>query len=563
MTPTTCMRKKQTISPQPFMPWITSGWIVFFTLLGGSVLANVPLILLDQLYGTEDLNAYYRWSQQFSQALQEGIWQPRWYSWACEGLGSPAFLYRSSIFFYLVALVQFLCDDTWLAMRITVWLTALITGYIAWRGLKTVAPPALALLGSLCLQINPFAFHILNLHNLFTFYAATAPLLWMLLATLHFQRPRICLSLSLAIAALTLTHTLAAFLALTTLPFAFIPGLIRRSKTALAQSIFWGLSCLLGLGLAGYFIYPAMSSQHLIQTSRWVEPHFIDWHNSFIVPIFTAAQYGMRWKGVQWGFGSLVLATTMVLLFIIGRQRRAKQPITDFNLRACTILIASGLLASELSFLLWDKCAFLQMVQWPYRYLLVAVPSAIIGTATVMGNQRPRICQLAAAILGLYVLCSLAIQIKSLPISSIPHFPTLRVQDYDQVNTPGNAWTVYLEQGGLPAECATHDVVLLEQHMRTHERYWRFSANHEASLRLPLFHMPAWRVMLDGTRQPAHRDESSGLLMINLPAGTHQVVVCWALLPDEIIGRSISLASLMMLIILGWHRTRQKHTHPQ
>ncbi|MBU1909826.1 MAG: hypothetical protein KJ726_07260, partial [Verrucomicrobia bacterium] len=344
-----------------------------------------------------------------------------------------------------------------------------------------------------------------------------------------------------------------AFMALATLPFFFVPALFRDFRVSLRLAVTWGLSCLLGLGLAGYYLYPALTTQHLILAEEWYEPVFRDWRNSFILPLFTAGRYGMRWFGVQWGLGGLAVLSLAVLA--IGAWRSRVAPAEDRTLRVgiTATVAAACFMASEWSFPLWTMVPLLHSVQWPYRFLLVAMPLGLVGLAWQADvapsgtGRRTGTAFLAAAALLLSVAGSVAWQVKSLKVAVKPDFAAMRVHDYIRIPVPGSAWKTYLRQGGFAAECAAKGAAFRETVARTHERAWQIATDEATELRLPLYHFPAWCVTVDGSPMETRADGETSLLTVRLPPGRHEVRVRWARLPQEKIGLVISAVCVGIL----------------
>jgi hypothetical protein len=66
---------------------------------------------------------------------------------------------------------------------------------------------------------------------------------------------------------------------------------------------------------------------------------------------------------------------------------------------------------------------------------------------------------------------------------------------------------------------------------------------------LPQFYFPGW-VGPDGLPPPV-ADPKTGLMLITVPAGTDQVVLRRTLLPEEILGRTITLAAATAWMLAG------------
>lgn len=86
-----------------------------------------------------------------------------------------------------------------------------------------------------------------------------------------------------------------------------------------------------------------------------------------------------------------------------------------------------------------------------------------------------------------------------------------------------------------------------------YEYGYKASANSEA--RVALFYWPGWEVSIDGKLQSNNvRPDANGLILINLPAGTHQATLRYALSPEGKVGRVIASAATVVWfsILLAW-----------
>jgi hypothetical protein len=84
------------------------------------------------------------------------------------------------------------------------------------------------------------------------------------------------------------------------------------------------------------------------------------------------------------------------------------------------------------------------------------------------------------------------------------------------------------------------------------------------ALQFYTYYFPGWRVYVDGERLPqdALRPEGvHGLLTVDIPAGEHHVLLRWGDTPLRLIGKSLTLACLLLALVLvaiPSHRRRRK-----
>jgi hypothetical protein len=77
-------------------------------------------------------------------------------------------------------------------------------------------------------------------------------------------------------------------------------------------------------------------------------------------------------------------------------------------------------------------------------------------------------------------------------------------------------------------------------------------------LRLHQFHLPGWNATVDGQPAAAYPTDELGLVTVDVPAGTHEVVIQFGATPARTAGLLISLAAAAAWIALAFRRTRSR-----
>ncbi len=534
--------------------------IIIFAI--GALLANLPLFTGNQLYGSEDLLAYYQWTREFGEAIQQGFLRPRWDPSGMEGLGAPSLIYYPPAFFYATSLLEWAGIDTWTAMRIVVFLCWWALGVLGWRFLSRLVKPAWAIAGGLALQWNPFLFHAVSLQNLFPFAVTALPLLWLIFASTEQQSGRLSLSVACALALLIATHQLVAFMALITLPAIFLPGIVQKAHGAWSRAIGWGLSCCVGLLLSGWHIYTAMTTMNLIQTDDWFEPFHCDWRNSFITPVATVFIHGMRWTGIQWGIGGLALLLLGATIFFL-RNRPPAASGRDLVVKTASLTsagFAAYFFASEWSYPVWQYAPLIDMVQWPYRFLAVLMPLVIIAIV-MAGNCQTTVRKklVAMALLATLPAMNILLQIRNAPTLTSPDFSAMRtLKYYSRPADLGEGWQDYLARGGFAKECAQQNVTILEEQNRSQAFSWRFKAEHSTTLILPVMTYPGWTLRINEQLVELRHDEMTGLILATIPEGLSRATLTWRTLPQERVGQAMSIAGLAITgVMIIWSFVRK------
>jgi hypothetical protein len=223
---------------------------------------------------------------------------------------------------------------------------------------------------------------------------------------------------------------------------------------------------------------------------------------------------------------------------------------------------ASLFLASELSYPLWLIDTPLRLIQFPHRFIYVSSATGLLANLLALSDPRrigqTRLQKLVVAlplVLGLAATGVLSAKLSL--IDGKPHRlsvdetkPYGGLPEY-RLPTRGEHWQDYYRAGGLAAECAEKMLTCRAIETSSLSQAWLVSGAQPAHLRLPLFVFPAWQVTIDGTSAPSTTDPATGLISIDLPAGTHRVAASWTRLGAERIGLITSGLTALVLIVIG------------
>lgn len=155
-----------------------------------AVLVHAPHTLLNLADRNQDFDQHVSWPFQFYKGLGAGAPYPRWTPLGNSGMGEPALLYYSPLFYYLASAVHIAVASTWTALRvIEVGATALL-GFYCWLFLRRWMPPVSALWGALACMATPMVFMLFHYFNGFPWasnaacFAALCTTRWPIATTL-------------------------------------------------------------------------------------------------------------------------------------------------------------------------------------------------------------------------------------------------------------------------------------------------------------------------------------------------------------------------------------------
>ncbi len=515
------------------------------------------------LWPSNDLPIYYAWAVQFIEGLHDGYLYPRWMHLANSGLGEPAFLYYSPLYFYLVAGVNYIANDIWFSMKFVAllinWIGGIV-GYLFYR--KMGGGSRFSLLGVFALQGSPMLIYLLMMNNSLPWYSSWPAILSMLYFYRRSDNYLLNIPLSVAFAIVVYSHILSAFMVLLCLPFISVGFYYTTEKNipVFSQSVLknflqWILSAIFGLGLSAIYLVPAMFTQNFINPNAW----FFNWRNGFVCPIFTAIIHGMHWRMLQWGIGGIISITTIAACMYLYYFRSQNTQIGLVISGLTCISITAFFFSSELSYPLWSISDFLSNVQRPFRFLYISGLVIPIIITLILSTSWHNFAVWKWITLILLILCisvSIFIQIKVVRESKKAKIDiSLLDRNFGEeeyyISEIGATWRDYIKNGGFTKECETAEVSCTELLKKTQKRMWRIETDKpNATIRLPLFAFPAWQVRIDGKVFPRMVDKDTGLITVQLGSGCHIVEVEWVALAVEKIGAFISISFLLAILII-------------
>jgi len=524
-----------------------------------------PLLTL-KLAAQFDFSVHLRWAMQFYSALQEGNILPRWAPASVDGLGDPTFFYYQPLVYYFSSFFRMLGCDMRIALLLTEICSFTLLGSIVFFYFLRRYPNRGAIFGTMFVLACPPLYFLATQMAAFPWvFSFPFSVLFVAESIRERQRPT---RLAVLICLVCLAHLLSGLMtlfgtALARMIFAF------PNRHNLRQHLGWGWGVALGLALSAFFLYPAITQLNLITPSGWLSS--FDWHRGFVFPLFTYLRYGLLWAGPQIPFPLLALGLASLTLF-----PRLSIPDRDAGLTARRLaIVALALLAfgSELAYPMYAEVSALHKLQFPYRFMFLA--SVLAAIAFVMHlnagawSRWSRLTRsIAVVMVLLYVAQAGILQWKLMRSGErLPEPGSLMHGRFGQpeylpaVHSP--RWEAYVADGKLPGECKRLGIQCEAIRQHTHDLSTTITASQAVSVRLPVFAFPAWRASVDGVTQPYAVDKATGLLLVQVPPGTHLVTTSWSRLPSEVTGLWISAGALCILLgILVFSRKSKNGAQP-
>jgi hypothetical protein len=539
-----------------------------YLLLLLSTLVWIYPLSISQFAWVTDLPVHYQWASQFERSLQEGILIPRWNDASNNGLGDATFLHAHPLYYYLVAALNLLTQDIWMAMRIVVAIAHWTLGVVIYHSTKSLCDARQALVCGIAAQWMPF----MALQALFG--QSFPVLLAMPLAALVIGKVasaeftlRDALVCSLALAGTILSHVLVGFTVIACISVALMLRCMyeyRFPRTSPYRATFirlvqWISASTLSVCLCAWYLVPAILGRHLINAQAWnfsssTSPR-LSWQNNFVYPWLTALQDGNTSIALQW---FAPLPTTLIGMLVLGYAWRVRS-IALHNSKpmpmALGIWLSALFFGSAISWPFWTLLGPFQQLQFPWRFVGVMSISAsvLLGSAAFGIRMRFLSLPLWAPFLVLIISTS-GILIGQAFIGgkqSIPDASWLTGSfgqpEYLPSGIPAN-WSNAVKNQVLCGDTRSDCQVLAHT---AHHKNFQYASEFTQDRRLPVFFHPGWQAMLDGKQLlTASADSQTGLLKITTPPGSHTINVTWIGTPLEHLGTAISLFSMLALLVV-------------
>lgn len=381
-----------------------------------------------------------------------------------------------------------------------------------------------------------------------TFFPA---ILWAIYKILNNQRKYFVL-LALFYSLLLLSHNImsmlftpliafwAVFLYFEKNDFKFV---FLSSKLKNFSFIIFGI--LLGLGMASFFVFPALLEKNLVNVESMFSGYF-DFRAHFVSisqlffsrfwgygPSVWGLDDGMSFQlGIIHWLALLVSLTAYLYLFL--RKRIALRRDLPFITFFLIIFALSIFFMHNKSTFIWEKLEFLKYLQFPWRILAFSILSLSIIAGSIpkaFAKINPKFNKMAtAAILSLLVICLNRNYFKPEKILLTSDQEKLYSQEsWKRLQT--DAILDYLPNSALiPSSPAKDKLIANGSELKTISwnrgtNWLEFKINTPESKEviIPIFYFPEWNAWINGKRTNTVGVSDTGMITLNIPKGENMV----------------------------------------
>jgi uncharacterized membrane protein len=516
---------------------------------------------------------------------REGVLYPHWDTSANYGAGEPRFVFYPPATWLLGALLGALLPWTWTPVAFTL-ITLIGCGLSFYAMAREWMAPDAAAVASCIYVLNPYLLFVAYER---TAYGELLSAIWLpLLVRYGLRKPPSLLPLSLIIAVLWLTNAPSAVMGCYLLALIVLVTAIQDRSYALIARAAGAVA--LGIGLAAFYIVPALYEQRWVEIARAIAPG-MRIEDSFLFGHTGEAFHDQVLRTASW-IAVAMMATALAAIVLSLRKRqpnRLRSPLIASLFAICILLL-------PFSDILWKHAPELRFLQFPWRWLLVLgiAMAALIGLALrgsfLEASTRKTILVRAISMLALaVVMSSLAAYAFWQPCDDEDNIAAQRATFRDDGFEGTDEYTAINAdngdiQQGLPqvrivksAEADEADSSIAENpqwaqnsidavpasmqiHLwKTEHKEIEIHTSVPAFAVFQLMDYPAWQMRVNGTPVILRPRRDDGLLTVPLQTGSSVISIRYVATRDVELGRALSLLALCVIIMLVIRTKRRRN----
>ncbi len=549
------------------------------------VIAALPFLTRPGLPRHTDLELHVYRAAEYADTWRDGVLYPRWAPNFYYGYGYPIFNYYAPFTYALSSLYNLIPGvDIVLAVKGVIITAFLLAAYGAYFFARRHFGSTAGVIAAAAFVLSPYVLFIdpLMRGDLAEFLALSL-LPWVFLV---FDRPRFSIAQPLVLGVFIFSHNLLAIMGMILLGLyvlwrGFTVDGIRRWRGDF-------VSIGLALAITALFWLPFIFERDAVRLNVAGPGHF-DYHNHFIPwsmllspsPALdfgaTAPKYIYNLGVAQWLM--FVPALTVGIL----RRKEMAGKIALFFIAMSALL---AFLITPLSTFIWEAFPPAAIIQFPWRFIgpvsftlaiavaslfsdaahalpfthhssivtrhssLVIFPALLITALPTMypplwdanfGDTSPR-GSIDFELSGVALGTTSTGDFLPRPVGIEPGPNTALIDSYaTQVNK--------FDQATLLDDAT----VTVEAHTAINDRF-RIETAKPFQARVLTFVFPGWHAYLDGREVSIAPQDQSGLMLIDIPAGSQTLELSLQLTSPQLIGTIISTATLITIIVLGLRR---------
>ena len=511
------------------------------TIIAGLVPLLAPYFRTNFLFG-HDGGVHQTYAYLFDRAIRQGQLPVRWVEGLGYGLGQPLFNFYQVGFYYLVELIHRTGPPLSVSVKVAIafaWASGTSFVFFWLRPLGRLP----GLLGASIFCWTPYLMlngYVRTAYPELMAICVAPAVFWSLGGVLRTGRVAYCSALAAATAVLLVTH-LPASLIIAPVAAAYLVAVVANGEADRRGLPLAAAAVTLGVGLAAFYIAPAILERDEVQMQALVSDYF-DYHQHFVRP--------GSWFDWSWGYGpsasgqademskQIGIAQWFVIVAAIGAMA-ALIWRRDSRWRVLAgwlgVVLFSLFMMTAASAGVWNRIPPLAFIQFPWRFLMLPVLACSALSAYLLAlvpcRSRQALIVIAAVALQWSMTRNYWLQALDRPRARIAidvpgwaFSPNAREWGFrearynprrvtSQVSGVGGRWSV--------ASGSSRDVTPL---LMTDTRLdFRIDAGAPLDLIVNTPFFPGWQMSLDGREMNPSILPGSSYMQVTVPPGSHQV----------------------------------------
>jgi hypothetical protein len=505
---------------------------------------------------------------QMEKCLKDGQVPCRWVPDMGAGFGHPLYNYHPVFPYYLGALIRLTGISFLDTSKLLFFLTYLLSAIFMFILVKEFFGEWSGFAGASLFILAPYHSVEVYVRGALTeswavaFFPLTFWAIYKLMKTSKF--PFFLVSI-FSLTFLFLSHNIMTMIFV---PLVFVWGLYWILLERQWKKIFVLLGVFLwALGLAAFFILPAFLEKSLVKIETLTSDYY-NFRNHFVS--FRQLFFERKWGygpsrpgpedelSLQLGWPHWWLVVIAGLIFIVNLIKKRKIfPAVSFFFG---LFALSAFMTHAKSNFIWEAFPLLSFVQFPWRFLAIAMfSSSFLAGSLLVNLEKPKYrLFLSIAIVFLAIVLNLGYF----------HPERYDFKMTDEKKLSGEEWRIqsmatlmdYIPKSvnQFPKELAPEEPWVVSGSSRISEfrkrsDFWRFTIESVGTggsvVEVPVFDFPTWDVLIDQVKVEHGVDSKTGVIKIVVPPGKHTVVGWFRNTPLREAVNAISLASFGLLIL--------------
>jgi len=477
--------------------------------------------------------------QQMTQALADGQFPVRWVADLGYGFGYPIFNFYAPLAYYVGTLFTFLGFTALAATKIMIALGIVLAGIFMYFLAREFWGQTGGVIAGLFYVYAPY--HAVDIYVRGTvgelWAMAFLPLVFFGLWRI-FQKEKTGVIIGgLGFAAVILSHNLTALMVL---PF-ILPFMIRYPRFAF-----------LALGLSAFYWLPALAEMNLTKVLGQIgggadfRDHFVYWDQLWASPWGFGGSAPGRLDGMSFMVGKLHFLVIFISLFLVTRKKLLIFPLIAFGLAV--------FLTTQSSELIWKAIPPLAFVQYPWRFLVLAVFAASFAA----GGIATAFKKFTLPVSGVLLFTLLILNTKYFQPQSFNGLTSAEYTAEEKIKWETSRISDEYLPKDFPTPTSRDDVAweklailsgqasLNHLNLRSHQYNFDLSAQTPTEVLINVAYFPGWKVWVNGNEtDPAIVD---GKIRLSFVPGDYQVVLKFTNTSIRTLANLMTLISILVLL---------------